>query len=145
MGLHYFDKQLHEINSFIGELAANLGHPEDKNQAIILLKATLHTIRDRITMGESLDLISQFPTILKGLYVEGWKYHEKPPLNFKDMESFTETVKSKQESMGEQRFNWPEPTQDLVKKVLDSLKRYVSEGQAMHVMGQMPREIQEIF
>lgn len=145
MGLHYFDKHLHEINQFIDELAENLGHPEDTTQTIRLLRATLHTIRDRITMGESLDLISQFPMMLKALYVEQWKYHEKPPLDFKDMESFTNEVKKRQDRMGEQSFDWPESTVDMVKIVLASLQKYMGDGQAIHIISQMPKEFQKLF
>jgi len=96
MALHFFDKYLHEINAFIDELAENFGHMEDKNQTIRLLKATLHTLRDKITIGESLDLISQFPMMLKALYVEQWKYSDKPPFDFSDTEGFKEEVKRRQ-------------------------------------------------
>ena len=145
MALHYFDKHLHEVNGFIEELASNLGHPEEKTQTIRLLKATLHTIRDRIHFGESLDLISQFPMILKALYVEGWKYHEKPPLDFDDIEGFKNEVKNLQDRMGEQSFDWPEPTEDLIKIVMSSLQKYISDGQAVHVLSQMPKEVQKLF
>lgn len=143
---HYFDKYVQEANTYIKELANELGHPEEQTQTIRLLRAVLHTIRDRIQVGESLDLMSPLPMILKGLYVEQWKYHEKPPLNYKDMEGFKEEVKKEQEKIGEQSFDWPEPTEELIKKVLGSLrKHYITDGQAIHVMEQMPKEVQEIF
>jgi uncharacterized protein (DUF2267 family) len=143
---HYFDKHVQEANTFVQNLANELGHPEEQTQTIRLLRAVLHTIRDRIKVGESLDLISPLPMLLKALYVEQWKYHEKPPLNYKDMEGFKEEVKKEQERMGEQSFDWPEPTEELIKKVLGSLrKHYISDGQAIHVMEQMPKEVQAIF
>lgn len=144
--IHYFDKHVQEANEFVKELSNELGHPEEHTQTIRLLRAVMHTIRDRIQMGESLDLISPLPMMLKALYVEQWKYHEKPPLNYKDMEGFKEAVKQEQARIGEQSFDWPEPTEELIKKVLGALrKHYISEGQAMHVMEQMPKEVQGIF
>lgn len=144
--IHYFDKYLHEANTYTSELAAELGHENEPVKAIRLLRAVLHTIRDRITMSESLDLISQLPMVLKSLYVEQWKYHEKPPLNYKDLEGFAREVEKEQERIGEQSFNWDEPTEDLCKIVLSSLReKYLTEGQAVHVMGQMPKEVRELF
>lgn len=143
--IHYFDKYVSETNTYVKDLAQELGHPEEITQTIRLLRAVLHSIRDRIDMGESLDLLSQLPMILKGLYVEQWKYHEKPPLNYKDMEGLAEAVKKEQERIGEQSFDWPEPTEELVKKVVSSLRRFMTDGQAIHVMGQMPKEVRELF
>lgn len=143
--IHYFDKHVQEANEFVKELSNNLGHPEEHTQTIRLLRAVLHTVRDRIKVGESLDLISQLPMMLKALYVEQWKYHEKPPLNYDDMAGMAEAVKKEQERMGEQSFDWQESTEDLVKTVLSSLRKYISDGQAIHVMEQMPKEVKAIF
>lgn len=143
--IHYFDKHVQEANEFVKELSNNLGHPEEQTQTIRLLRAVLHTVRDRIQVGESLDLISQLPMMLKALYVEQWKYHEKPPLNYDDMAGMAEAVKKEQERMGEQSFDWQESTEDLVKTVLSSLRKYISDGQAIHVMDQMPKEVKAIF
>lgn len=143
--IHYFDKHVQEANEFVKELSNNLGHPEEQTQTIRLLRAVLHTVRDRIQVGESLDLMSQLPMMLKALYVEQWKYHEKPPLNYDDMAGMAEAVKKEQERMGEQSFDWQESTEDLVKTVLSSLRKYISDGQAIHVMDQMPKEVKAIF
>lgn len=143
--IHYFDKYVSETNTYVKGLAEELGHPEEITQTIRLLRAVLHSIRDRIDMGESLDLLSQLPMILKALYVEQWKYHEKPPLRYKDMEGLAEAVKKEQERIGEQSFDWPEPTEELVKKVVSSLRQFMTDGQAIHVMGQMPKEVRELF
>lgn len=143
--IHYFDKHGQEANEFVKELSNNLGHPEEQTQTIRLLRAVLHTVRDRITISESLDLLAQLPMMLKALYVEQWKYHEKPPLNYDDMEGLTTAVKKEQERMGEQSFDWQESTEDLVKIVLTSLRKYITDGQAIHVMDQMPKEVKAIF
>lgn len=143
--IHYFDKHVIEANEFVKNLSIELGHPDDQTQTIRLLRAVLHTVRDRITISESLDLLAQLPMMLKALYVEQWKYHEKPPLDYDDMAGLKEAVKREQEHMGEQKFDWPESTEDLIKIVLSSLRKYLTDGQAIHVMEQMPKEIKAIF
>lgn len=142
---HYFDKHVSEANEFVKNLSSELGHPEEQTQTIRLLRAVLHTIRDRISISESLDLLAQLPMMLKALYVEQWKYHEKPPLDYSDIDGFKDAVKREQEKMGEQKFDWPESTEDLAKIVLASLRKYITDGQAIHVMDQMPKEVKEIF
>lgn len=143
--IHYFDKYVNEANTYIKGLAEELGHPEDTQQTIRLVRSVLHCIRDRITVSESLDLLSQLPMMLKALYVEQWTYHEKPPLQYSDMEGLAQAVKQEQERLGEQKFDWPEPTEELVKKVAASLRKYITDGQAIHVLEQMPKEVRELF
>ncbi len=144
--IHYFDKYVAEANTYIKDLAVELGHPEDTQQTIRLLRATLHTLRDRMSVSESLDLLSQLPMMLKGLFVEQWTYHERPPLHFEDIEGFAEAVKNEQARLGEQNFDWEEPTGDLIKIILSSLKEhYLTDGQAIHVLEQMPEGVRELF
>ena len=142
---HYFDEYLNEANRFVNELSKELGHPEEEEQTIRLLRSVLHTIRDRISVSESLDFLSQLPMILKAFYVEQWAYHEKPPLHYEDLEGFAAAVKSQQARLGEKNFDWPEPTGEIVKKVLKALRQYVTDGQAIHVLEQLPKGVRELF
>lgn len=143
--MHYFDKHVKEINTYLKELSFELGHENDTEQTVRLLRAVLHTIRDRITIPESIDLLAQLPMMLKAIYVEQWSCHEKPPLSFDDIEGFTEAVKNKQAQFGERKFDWNESTEELAMIVISSLRKYITDGQAIHVMDQMPKEVKELF
>ena len=139
-----FEEYAQEGKAFLRELAANLGHPEEEQTTARILRAVLHTFRDRITISESLDVLAQLPMFLKGIYVEQWKYRETP-LKLRSLEEFKDAVKAEQAQLGEQEFQWKEPTEEIIKTTFLSLKKYLTEGQAQHVLGQMPKEIQEIF
>ena len=140
-----FQKFAQEANEYIRKLAADLGHPEEVGQTYILLRAVLHTLRDRISISESLHVLSQLPMFLKGVYVEHWHYREHP-LQFQSLEEFKEAVQKEQAMHGEQQFNWNQHTDELVKRVLESLKsNYLSEGQLKHIATQMPKEVQPLF
>jgi len=142
---NYFDKFAQEANEYLNELAAGLGHPEEKGQTYILLRAVLHTLRDRITISESLHVLAQLPMFLKGVYVEQWQYREQP-LPFASVAEFKDAVKQEQAKLGEQQFNWPQHTEDLIQMVLTSLgTRYLTEGQLQHIATQMPKEVQKLF
>lgn len=139
-----FEKYANEGKAFLRKLATDLGHPEDEQSAARVLRAVLHTFRDRITMSESLDVLAQLPMFLKGVYVEQWKYREAP-LKFRNMDDFKDAVKAEQERLGEQQFSWNESTEEIIRITFLSLKEYLTEGQAAHVLSQMPKDIQEIF
>ena len=139
------EKHYHEVHEFINELAANLGHPEEKQRAYIICRAVLHTIRDRIQVSESFDLLSQLPLFLKGVYVDQWKYHEKPPKDYDTVELMKNNVKQLQDRYGESDFDWDLPTEEIISRTVDSLKKYLSEGQIAHIRGQMPKEVKELI
>jgi len=143
MALH-FDKYAQEGNEFINKLAKDLGHPDERERTSIILKSVLHTLRDRITIAESMDLLSQLPMFLKAAYVDQWKYKEQPE-NFRKLDEFTESVKEHQNSYGESRFPWSKPTLEITTIVLAHIGNYFSEGQVRHIMKNLPEEIAEMI
>lgn len=138
------EKFVHEVNEYINQLAADLGHPDEKKRVMIIWRAVMHTIRDRIQISESLDLISPLPLILKGMYTLGWKHTETPPYNYDTIEQMKTRVKNLQSQYGEQEFDWGKSTEEIISTVLDSLERYFAEGQMDHIRGQLPQEVKQI-
>lgn len=143
MGLN-FEKYAHEGNSFIKELAGNLGHPEETARTGIILRAVLHALRGKLSIGESLDLVSQLPMFLKGIYVDNWEYSDKPS-DIKTIEEFKDEVKRLQDFYGEQQFNWEMSTEDIIRTVLSSLGKYISGGEIEDIVTQMPRGLKKLF
>ena len=74
-----FEKFAREAHEYINFLAEQLGHPEEKERALILWRAVMHSVRDRIHIGESFQIMAPLPMIFKGIYAEDWKFSEKPP------------------------------------------------------------------
>lgn len=138
------DSYIHEINDYISQLANDLGHPEEKQRVLIIWRAVMHTIRDRIQISESLDLISPLPLLLKGMYTVGWKYSETPPYDYETLEQMKTQVKALQNQYGEEDFDWNKSTDKIISIVLDSLERYFTEGQMNHIRGQLPEEVKQI-
>ena len=130
-----FEKFAQEGNLFMRELGEMLGHAweEDRAQVGRLLRAVLDALREQISTGQSLHLISQFPMFLKALYVDQWKIAEQRD-RLKTWEDFTALVEEKQKGKGEMAFDWEEPTDLLVKRTLIALGKYISAGfQRVHV------------
>ncbi len=140
-----FEKFAQEGNEYLNELAADLGHPNEKGQTSILLRAVLHALRDRITISQSFHLLAQLPMFLKGIYVEQWKYREKP-LALDSLEAFKDAVKKEQAKFGEREFNWNQSTEELIRMVFTSLgTRYLTEGELEDIVSQMPEDLKELF
>ncbi|WP_054865097.1 DUF2267 domain-containing protein [Methanosarcina barkeri] len=51
---------------------------QSKDSAYQALRGTLHAIRDRLPVEEAVDLASQLPLIIKGIYYDGWTLRDKP-------------------------------------------------------------------
>jgi uncharacterized protein (DUF2267 family) len=139
-----FNKYAEEGNIFMKNLAEKLNHPDEINRTGIIYRAVTHTLRDSITIGESLNLIAQLPMFLKAIYVDDWKYREKP-LRLSSIEEFKDEVKKRQELYGENRFNWEKPTDEIIKTVLGEIQNYVSQGEIQDIKSQLPQEIKGIF
>lgn len=140
-----FESYCQEAHAYFNDLAEDLGQPSEENRVIMAWKAVMHCIRDRIQISESLDFISSLPMLLKAMYVQNWKYHTKPPLNYGTIEEMNASIKDFQDQYGEFQFDWDKPTEEIFAIVLSSLQKYLSEGSIEHIKGQMPKEVQEIF
>lgn len=136
-----FDNFAQDAQKYINELAGTFGHPDENKRSLILWRSVMHTIRDRIHFGEALDIMGPLPIILKGIYVENWKFSEKPLLSFNTMEEMKDEVKRQQSGYGEEDFDWSKSTEELIGIVLKSLNEYMPPEQLEHILGQLPKEV----
>lgn len=139
------EHMVNEANLFIKMVAQEFGHPGEKKRAAIFIKAVLHTLRERLTMGQSLNFISELPMIFKAVYVDGWKYHEVP-IKIKTVEDFCIEVKRHQALYGEKEFDWNMSTYDMVVKFFNILgQKYISQGEFNDILAEMPHQLRVIF
>lgn len=139
-----FEKYAQEGSHFVNNLAKDLGHPEEKARTGIVLRSVLHAIRERLTVSESLHILSQLPMFLKSIYVDNWKYREKP-LGLNTTEDLLKEVENYQEQYGESDFDWNKTTAEIVQIVLRALGAFISEGEFRHIIAQMPEQLAEFL
>lgn len=139
-----FEKFAQDAHEYVNYLANELGHPEEKERVLKIWRAVMHTVRDRIHLGESFQVIAPLPMIFKGIYVENWKFSEKPTKDYDTVEEMKDEVKAHQAQYGEEDFPWKRPTEDIIAITLNSLGRFMHDQQLKHLKGQLPKEIQEL-
>ena len=51
---------------------------ENEHKAYLALRTVLHTLRDRLSVEEAVQLGAQLPMLIRGFYYEGWTLKQKP-------------------------------------------------------------------
>lgn len=138
-----FEKYAIEARQFLEDLAFALGDVEDTDKAARILRAVLHTIRDRVIIQESLQFIAQLPMFLKAVYVENWKYQEKRS-NFRSLSEFLETMVRQDYPAGQADFTNEMEALNAFKIVLNQLEKYISKGEMQDILAEMPKNIRTI-
>lgn len=139
-----FNKHVQKGNEFVNEVARELGIPNNQDKALRILKAVLHTLRDKISPEESLQMIAQLPLFIKAIYVDGWRIsgkHEK----MRKMEDFLEAVIRRGGIAGEDDFPTPNRTEAAVRDVFHILRQHVSEGEIVDIIRIMPIDLRQLW
>jgi uncharacterized protein (DUF2267 family) len=74
-GLDVIDKTVHETNRWLKIVMEELP-TADRRVAFTVLRATLHTLRDRLGPENAVHLGAQLPMLLRGAYYENWRLSE---------------------------------------------------------------------
>jgi uncharacterized protein (DUF2267 family) len=144
MATHYFDHYASEANTFLARLAEDIHEPENQQKAHRVTLAVLHTLRDRITIQESFQLMAQLPLFLKAMYVTEWKYG-KEASSFKHLNEFVDAVKSKYQVIGEKDFGDQKNAEFVIKMVFKALGQYVTTGEWHDILDNLPRELHPLL
>jgi uncharacterized protein (DUF2267 family) len=139
-----FDKYAAKGNEFINRLAERLGDPENRDRAGRVLRCVLKSLRNRITIEESLQLVAQLPMAIKAVYVEGWRPH-KEFIRIRTIEEFAEEVIKEDGLQAWRDFSGGTEALEAIEAVMKTLADYVSAGELHDVIGLMPEEIKKHF
>ena len=139
-----FDKYVQKANLLIKEIAEELKLGEDRPKAYRIFKAVLHALRNKISTEESLQLISQLPMLIKGVYVDGWKLNPNAQ-KARTVEDFLEDVKKEEGVIGEWDFEDDEIGLAYVMGVFKVLSRHVSEGEIEDIRRVFPEDMRFLF
>lgn len=137
-----FNKYAMKGNEFLHQLENNLGN-NDRAHAARILRSTFRVLRNHLTFEESLQLLSQLPMAIKGVYVDGWKKGQH--MNIKTVDDFLLEIIQEEGTGAWRDFSSTEEIIDCVRAVIDTMRLYVSAEEIDQALGTLPGRIQEIF
>ncbi len=136
-GLALFDTTIQKTNAWLKDLL-EIGGWGDRRTAYRALRATLHAVRDRLTVDEVAQLAAQLPMLIRGLYYEGWDPSIRP-LKERHLEEFLERIE--RELRGDEKLD-PE---QVARVVFEVMQRRVSEGEMEDVKLMRPSGIRALW
>jgi uncharacterized protein (DUF2267 family) len=136
-GLEVFDTTIQKTNSWLNDIARISGC-SSKHEAYQALRATLHALRDRLTIEEVAEFAAQLPMLIRGLYYESWDPTGKP-LKLRHKEEFLTRIE--QELRGADQLD-PEAAARAVFCVI-SLR--ITEGEVADIRHLMPARLRELW
>jgi len=135
--LSAIDRSTEKANIWVDELADELG-TEDRQYAYRILRAFLHTLRDRLTLQETAQLAAQLPQLIRGIYYEGWN-PSHTPAQYHDVKSFLDHVAAEAAMHGDTEASVATAAASRV------LRTHVSSGEIDDVLAVLPAEIRALL
>jgi len=133
-----FESSIHTSNIWLKDIAREMGCSDDHDRAYKVLRASLHALRDHLTLAEVGDLGAQLPMLVRGLYYEGWR-PEHHASNERKRLQFLDHVSDELHD---------DPTidpEEAVRAVFRVLERHVSPGEISDVKRTLPRDIRNLW
>lgn len=113
------------------------GELTDLDQSLAVLRVVLHELRDRLTLEEAVDLGAQLPTLVRGIYYEGWRPHRVP-----------NKIRSRQQFVDGTTLAllpYTIPAERAIRDVFALLAHYCDPGEVADVIGQLPGDLKELW
>ena len=136
-GLSQFDETLQLSNIWLKEIMENIGFG-DRRLAYHAFRLVAHAIRDRLSLYEAAHLSAQLPTLLRGVYFDGWK-PARAPTPPRSLESFLAPI-----GKGFDRCPNVEPAV-IAKAVIATMSAHISDGEMRHVRESFPADLRSLF
>jgi uncharacterized protein (DUF2267 family) len=136
--LELFDATLQKTDEWLNHLKRLLP-TDDRHVAYLALRATLHALRDRITVEEVAQLGAQMPMLVRGFYYEGWDPSGKP-LKIRHRQEFLDRVTSELAYVVNDR-----DPEEIVRAVFTLLVQRISYGEIEDVKHVLPDDIRDLW
>ncbi len=133
-----FENYAAKGNEMIHKLSIELTVPRD--QAARILRAVLHALRERLTLEENFDFLSQLTMIIKGVYIDGYN-PGKSFVHSRSLEDFLDDIRSADPNAAGHDLGNDARTKWLVQGVFRILNEYISEGEMKDIVNVLPKKI----
>lgn len=134
---NHFEHTVQLTREWVLDLCAN-SDIGDEQRAYRLLRVTLQTLRDWLSVEEATDLSAQLPQLLRGAYFEGWR-PARSPVKPRHATDFVGRIEN---AFTSDPF---EDTRAAVTDVFALLNRRISRGEIRDVRACLPRDLLELW
>jgi uncharacterized protein (DUF2267 family) len=135
--LDVFDRSVEKANTWINELRAELDG-SDRQEAYRVLRAFLHTLRDRLPVQQAALLAAQLPLLVRGIFYEGWQ-PSRTPLHYRDPVEFVERMRREALLAGDTEGSF------AIQAAARVLRRHVSAGEIEDVVRTLPESLRPLI
>jgi uncharacterized protein (DUF2267 family) len=135
-GIDVFDQTSIKAKEWIDELLTELRWT-DPHHALGAFRAVIHTFRDRLPVSEAAQLAAQMPTLIRGVYFEGWRPHVRPPV----IRHREELVALLEEQLACYGLHGSETFTHVARAVLRVVNRHISAGEIDEARHALPAEL----
>lgn len=139
-----FNKHINSAEIFLLNTAEELGNPSDIKQASRLLRAVFRTLRKRLTVEESFNLLANFPLLIKGLYIDGWQPSSEQ-IKIKTIEDFIADVQNNYQQNADQDLGNDQTARQAVAATFRAIKRHSSLGEVLDISATLPHELRDFW
>jgi len=131
------DRSVEKTHLWLKELGDECGGC-DQREALQVLRAFLHALRDRLSAAEAAQLAAQLPTFIRGIFYEGWD-PSRAPERYRDLTTFLERIGR------EARLAGPTETSFAAAAAARVLARHLSEGETESVLHVLPAHVRSLL
>ena len=131
-----FDRSLQETHTRLHDISEALGDPRS-SVAYHALRGTLFALRDRLPPAEVFDLSAQLPLLIRGVFFEGYRPHDKPEKYHRD--AFLARVQAELDRAGGANVT------AAVRAVFRVLEQHVGAGEIEDVRTALPADIRALW
>ena len=136
-GVAVLDHSVQETNVWLRLVADQLHLDEDRHHAYIALRAVLHALRDRLPPEVAVHLGAQLPTLVRGVYYEGWHMAGKPTKDH-NVQEFADHV------LKELPPQFPMDPLTVARGVFEVLWEKLDPGEFAKLMGHLPASLRTL-
>ena len=131
------EHSVEKTHVWLKDLSRALG-VDDHQYAYRVLRAVLHTLRDRLTVEVAAKFAAQLPTLIRGIYYEDWK-PSRTPLAIHDVDAFLDHVAKEGHMAGETEASL------AVEAVCQVLRQHISAGEIDEVLAILPQDLRVLI
>ena len=137
--LGMLNKAVQKTATWIHDAERELGW-HDERRTCLALRTVLHSLRDRLTIEEAVQLGAQLPTLVRGFYYEGWIPRRKP---FRDENKYG-FLSDVQRGFGK-RFKDNIDSIHVSRAIFRLLNSKISEGEIEDVRSSLPKAVRDLW